>query len=634
MVKAPEEKMSSRIFNSKIMSKNVTKKEKWLGYLLGPAGILLFNAVLGSYLNVYYTDVVKLGGVWKGAFLLIFPVASKIIDAIMNLIMGYIIERTRTKQGKARPWLAVSAPLLTLTGIFLFLVPSGNTTLQVIWVIISYNLFYSFAFTIYNMSHSLMVPLSTRNTTQRGDLSIFSQIANIMVTGVMVSLIFPMIIMPALKVDKNLWLIAMSVIALIALPLTLVEYYYTRERVSEESFGKETVKRIPYKLQLKAIFTDKYMLIIFAYFFVFTFGLLIKNQAYFYYSNYVLGKWNDGITQTIVSLVGGFPVAIGFFFIWPLVKKFGKRTVMLVGFLIYALGSAIGWIFPTNMALTLVGQFIKNIGGIPSAYVFMVLFADSLDHLEWKTGFRSDGVAMSVYLSINTILVGVTMGLFNLALSRNGYVPPPDNAIPGQAIIQTEAAKNAIVFMFVGLEVFTGIISAILLAFLGIEKNIKRKQAIIVKRQKEEAIAEGLEWIEPEIRADMKTKMMEEEEIQIYLEELEVNCRKKGLDYAVEKANYLAMRDVKKQKQIVRETAQIEKEAIKEEILKAKLTTKISKLTPEQLTTYESKKEKTRRRDQRLWEREEKVGALVYAEYVAAIQKAFSKGEHDNGTKK
>ena len=54
------------------MSKNVTKKEKWLGYLLGPAGILLFNAVLGSYLNVYYTDVVKLGGVWKGAFLLIF----------------------------------------------------------------------------------------------------------------------------------------------------------------------------------------------------------------------------------------------------------------------------------------------------------------------------------------------------------------------------------------------------------------------------------------------------------------------------------------------------------------------------------------------------------------------------------
>ena len=79
-------------------------------------------------------------------------------------------------------------------------------------------------------------------------------------------------------------------------------------------------------------------------------------------------------------------------------------------------------------------------------------------------------------------------------------------------------------------------------------KNIKRKQAIIVKRQKEEAIAEGLEWIEPEIRADMKTKMMEEEEIQIYLEELEVNCRKKGLDYAVEKANYLAMRDVKKQK--------------------------------------------------------------------------------------
>ena len=58
---------------SRIASDEVTGKEKWLGYLLGPAGALLLNAVLATYLNVYYTDVLKLGGIWNGAFLVIFP---------------------------------------------------------------------------------------------------------------------------------------------------------------------------------------------------------------------------------------------------------------------------------------------------------------------------------------------------------------------------------------------------------------------------------------------------------------------------------------------------------------------------------------------------------------------------------
>src|SRR5574344_3024041 len=96
------EKLSGRFFNSEVKSRNVTSKEKWIGYLLGPCGALLLNAVLATYLNVYYTDVLKLTTVWGGAFLVVFPLVSKIIDAITNVIMGYIIDRTKTKQGKAR----------------------------------------------------------------------------------------------------------------------------------------------------------------------------------------------------------------------------------------------------------------------------------------------------------------------------------------------------------------------------------------------------------------------------------------------------------------------------------------------------------------------------------------------------
>lgn len=471
-----------RLPASRIRTAEVTKKEKWLGYLFGPAGALLLNAVLASYLNVYYTDVLGLAPLWGGAFLVLFPIISKIIDAVTNLIMGYIIDRTRTKEGKARPWLLLSAPLVTVTGILLFTVPKASMGVQAVWVMVSYNLFYSFAYTIFNMSHNLMVPLSTRNTTQRGSLSVFNQIASIMMSGIIVALIFPMVIMPMLGIDKAKWILTMSILAILALPLTILEYYFTKERVTLEQAEQEQPS-VSFAKQLKAIFTDKYMILIFVYFLVYTAGSSIKNLSLVYFCNYVLGTYNDGITQTLVSALGGIPMGIGIFAVWPLAKKFGKRNVTLAGFIIYAIGSAVCWLFPTNMVIVLVGQFIKNIGGLPCAYVFMAMFADVLDHLEWKVGFRCDGVSMSVYNILAVAMVGICTGIFNGMISGAGYVQPYVDASGNLIAQQSEAVKNVITFGFVGLETITGLVLAGLLIFLTVEKDIDKKQAEIKARQ-------------------------------------------------------------------------------------------------------------------------------------------------------
>lgn len=473
--------LDAKVLQSKVHGDQVKASEKWLGYLIGPAGALLLNAVLATYLNVYYTDVLKLTSVWGGVFLTVFPIISKIVDAITNLVMGYLIDHTHTVQGKARPWLLLSAPLLTITGILLFAVPSASTTVQVIWVMLSYNLFYSFAYTIFNMSHNLMVPLSTRDTTQRGGLSVFNQIATIMMSGILVALIFPMVIMPAIGVDKHKWIILMSVLSIMALPLTLLEYYYTKERVTAETQEK-TTDSVSFKTQLKAIFTDKYMIIIYLYFLIYTFGSSIKNMSLVYFCNYVHGTYNDGKTQTLLSVIGGIPMGIGIFAVWPIAKKIGKRNATLAGFILYSIGSAICWMFSKNLTIMLIGQFIKNIGGLPCAYVFMALFADALDHLEWKTGFRSDGTAMSIYNIIAVTMVGVCQGIFNGVLSRAGYVAP--ELVNGQTIaaIQPEAVQSMITFGFVGLESVTGIVMAILLSFLNVEKGLDKKQQEIRER--------------------------------------------------------------------------------------------------------------------------------------------------------
>ncbi|MCF0112047.1 MAG: MFS transporter [Erysipelotrichaceae bacterium] len=480
-------KISSKLPASRIGKDEVTAKEKWLGYLLGPAGALLFNAVLATYLNVYYTDVLDLTGVWGGAFLVVFPIVSKIIDAVTNVVMGYVIDRTRTKEGKARPWLLLSAPLVTVTGILLFTVPKASLTVQIVWVMVSYNLFYSFAYTIFNMSHGLMVPLSTRNTTERGGLSVFNQIATVMMSGIIVALIFPMVIMPMIGVDQSKWVLLMSVLAILALPLTLLEYFFTKERVTLENQENDKEETIPFAKQLKAIFTDKYMIIIYIYFLISTIGTCIKNVSLVYYCNYVLGTYNDGITQMLVSVIGGIPMGIGIFAVWPLAKKFGKRNVTMWGFVLFALGSAICWISPRNMVVVLIGQFIKNIGGLPCSYVFMALFADVLDHLEWKTGFRADGLSMSVYNIIAVAMVGIAQGIFNGLLANAGYVAPYLDEAGNLIAVQSEAVQSIITFGFVGLEVFTGIILAGLLVFLNVEKDIAKKQEEIKARREKTA---------------------------------------------------------------------------------------------------------------------------------------------------
>jgi len=476
-------KTGFRLPASRVRSENVTPGEKWLGYLVGPAGALLFNAVLATYLNVFYTDVLKLTGIWGGAFLMIFPIVSKVIDAITNIIMGQIIDRTRTKEGKARPWLLLSAVLMAVGGILLFTVPAASETVQIIWVMVSYNLFYSIAYTIYNMSHNLMVPLSTRNTTQRGSLSVFNNISSVMISGIIVALIFPMVIMPMLGANKSLWLLVMSILSILILPLTLVEYFFTKERVTEE--GGNAMETKPIREQLKAVIHDKYWVVIILYYIVYTLGVCFKNSALVYYCNYVLGSYNDGITQMLVSVIGGIPMGIGIFAVWPLAKKFGKRNVTLVGFILYAIGGAVCLIAPKNMVIVLIGQFIKNIGGLPCAYVFMALFADVLDHIEWKHDFRCDGLSTSIYTIISTVCVGVASGVMNLCLARSGYVAPEFIEATGETIgaVQNAATQNVFTFFFLGLEIVTAIILILLLRHLSVEKTIDQEQAEIKARR-------------------------------------------------------------------------------------------------------------------------------------------------------
>ena len=635
---------SKKAFNSTITSKNVTGKEKWLGYLVGPAGALLLNAVLATYLNIYYTDVLKLTHVWGGMFLAIFPIVSKILDAITNVLMGYIIDRTRTRQGKARPWLLLCAPFITLFGIMLFVVPSGNQTVQVIWVMLSYNLFYAFAYTIYNMSHGLMVPLSTRNTLQRGELSVFNQISTIMISGMIVALLFPMVIMPMIGVNKDAWIALMSGLSALAFPFILIEYYFTKERISEESSGKEE-KTIPFKLQLKALITDKYYSLLIIYFLISTVAVVFKNLGLVYYCNYVLGTYNDGITQTLVSAIGGVPMGVGIFLVWPLAKKYGKRNLTMYGLVLCALGSLLCWMFPTNMTIVLIGQIIKNFGTLPSAYVFMALFADCLDHLEWRTGFRSDGIAMSIYSVITVAMTGVCTGVFNQILAKTGYIAPVTlhvfktmsgtaatqmsaeqiakiaNDTAPIAFVQPAAVNQFITIAFLGLEVFTSIAGIVLLSFINVEKTIDKKQVALVAREKAEFARQGKTWLPVEERNALEAAEQEKEAEAAFAEELKAACLKNGKDFETEMQTHMHQLAAKREKLQAKKEIAEAKARMKEAKQAAKLDKRFDSMSETKKAAAIAREEKKHAAVEKLWEKEKAEGSKAYAYFQEQLAK-------------
>lgn len=540
---------SSKIFDSKITSANTQNSERWLGYFLGPCFLyMMYYAVAGSYLTQFYTDVLGITGV----FLTFMPLFSKIFDAVTNIVMGRIIDKTRTKQGKARPWILLSGILIAITGCMLYAVPRASYQVQIIWIIVSYNLFFAFAFTIYNMSHTLMVPLSTRNTKQRDTLALLTSTGTSMLPGLLVTIIMPIMIRAfGVGADsQGTWISMMSILSILAIPATLIEYYFTKERVTEENMDAEgdgPAQTIPFSRQLKACFADKYWLMIMAFWAIYQVFNYLSTNSMLYYCNWVLGNSVDSGTglQVLVNAIGQAPLGIGIIILWPLVRKFGKRWVMQIGFVIGAAGCLVVLLNPGNLGAVLGGMVVKSIGALPT-YVIAAQLAEALDHIEWKNGFRADGFSASVNSILITVAAGVGQSIILGGINGFGYIAPSSTA---EVIAQPDAMKTFFAWCFVGIPMVGYLLGALIMTFYDVESKMPQITADIIARHKAEAEARGEVYISPEEKAAAEQELLEKKAEEKRIEELKEKCAKKGLNFEEEEAKYQAKLAAKKAKE-------------------------------------------------------------------------------------
>lgn len=539
----------SKFFDSKIKSANTQNSERWLGYFFGPCLLYMcYYGIASTYLTQFYTDVLGI----TGMFLTLMPVISKIVDAATNIVMGRIIDNTRTRQGKARPWVLISGVLIAVTGILLYTVPKASYTVKIIWIVVSYNLFFALAFTIYNMSHSLMVPLSTRNTKQRDTLALLNSTGTTMIPGMLVTIVMPLMIRAfGVGADaQGTWITMMSILSVLAIPATLLEYYFTKERVTEDAapVGKGAEEnKISFAQQMKACLNDPYWLIVMGFWLTYQIFNGLSTNGMIYYCNWVLGNSVDSgaAKQVLVNMIGQAPLGIGLVLLWPLVRKFGKRYVMMFGFGIAAVGSLIALLGGSNMGIVLSGLVIKSIGALPS-YVMAAQLAEALDHIEWKNGYRADGFSASVYSIIITVAAGAAQTILLAGISGLGYITPTSAA---DVITQPAALQTFFKWCFVGVPMIGYLIGSLLMIRFDVEEKMPQISADITARHKAEAEARGEVYYSPEEKAAMEQAEQDKIAEAKRIEELKVRCAKKDLNFDEEEAKYQAKLAEKKAKE-------------------------------------------------------------------------------------
>ena len=476
---------STPLTRSAIRSQEVRLPEMLLGYFIGPFGALLSSGIFTSFLNKYFTDVLAL----DEAFLSVLQVASTVLIVAANLIVGQLIERTRCLAGKARPWVLLSALTLSVASVLMFIVPFEGAA-KMVWIAIAYNLYYAVAYPIYNTANSTLIPVSTRNSQQRGALASFTNVAGLGVMGVG-SMVFPILVSQVMKNDQNMWFMVMLGVAIFSALTIFLQYKFTRERVTEEAMtsgGSQEVKAKAASLgeQLGAVTSEKWWWIVILFYLGFQWAGAMKNGSMSYFCEWVIGATGTidwGLAQTVLSVLGAIPMAVAALFVVPLANKFSKRTVCMVGMLAGAAGGVIAGLGSHNFVLVAVGVALKCLGSAPACYLILAMLADVIDHIEFKRGIRTDGLTMSIYSSLMVAATPIMNAVFMAMLNAANYQRP--TGVAG-TIIQTAAVQSTITVGYIWVETIAYVVCAALIFFFTVEKKLPEEQAAIAARHRQE----------------------------------------------------------------------------------------------------------------------------------------------------
>ena len=434
-----------------------------LGYGLGDMACNFIWASVGIFLMYYYTDVIGVSAGVVGTIILV----SRFFDGFTDVAMGVLMDKVRSRHGKARPWLLWLALPFSLVAVMVYSVPEVTPFWQLVYIAVTYNLM-ALLYTAVNIPYGVINSLATQDQYQRSVFNIFRMIFSSMGTLIIGVATIPMV--TAFGGGKEGWQLTFMVFSLCAFCFLLITFYTSRERVEPVDKTRDTV---PAMEGLKALMYNKYWMLVLVLFIFMFVGNSLSQSANVYYAEHILGDTGlVGLLQ-IATIV---PIMLGMLLVAPVIKRYGKRNTMLIGLVIALLGSLLLLLDPTDMTLVLVSRVIRSIGLVPMAGALFALLADTIEYGEWKTGVRTEGLVYSAGSFGSKLGTGLGIALLGWILSLGSYV--------GSAEVQAESAIFAINATYV---YFPIVLYGVLIALLWVYRLDRLYPTIVAELEKRRA---------------------------------------------------------------------------------------------------------------------------------------------------
>lgn len=426
-----------------------------IAYGCGDTACNIVCGMINALLTLFYTDYAGIPIATVGAVMLI----SRVFDGSSDVIMGIIVDKTKSKWGKARPWLLWMAVPYVLCAVAMFTVPQTNATLQFWYILVTYNLCTTVCYTAINVPYGTLSTMMTRSSHERDLLSIVRMA--MAPVGRLIAVTFTMPLVKVFGNTQTAWVKAMILWCVIAFIMLLICFKNCQENVSFEK--KKTNQKVSFGKNVKALIGNPYFWATLILWTITCVHQTLVGAVLPYYCKYIF--LNDSWMYSALYMAEAVTLIAGALLCPLLLRKFSKRNLSLVGCLIAVIAQIVFYINPYSFELAMGTTIVRALGEAPLTAVVFGMMGDVIEYGQWKSHIRQESLVFGAGSMGFKVGVGCTSAAVSALLNASGYI----SSSTGGAV-QPDTAKEMIMAIYKYGTVAIWIVAVIVLVFYQLDK--------------------------------------------------------------------------------------------------------------------------------------------------------------------
>ena len=404
--------------------KTSLRPKHWFGYMFGDWGGCMTFALMASIFSMYCTDVLGINATVMGVLTIIWTIWDAINDPMMGALMDKAFAKKQNKHGKFRPWLLRATPLLAVSAIALWTVPTFLDGIPLLVALFSFKILYEASYTMFNIPMGSLLSAMSTNDSERASLSSARGVGS-MIGNMIPGMAGPVII--GLFGDKTStgYMITGVVCAIVGFVVCLLHYALTEERVVVNEETKADDIKISDILDVVKK-NRAFVALCIHGICICTMQYLAENISMYMYS----AVYNDVTYKTLASALSA-PFMLGSMVFVPFMcKKLGLEKLIRYSLLIG--GAICGVLFGMHLFMEVPPLVHGVILGVGSGFAMVSiqmqwgLVGEAIDYNEMITGKRTEGSIYGTFNLSRRIGQTVGLGISFFALDWIGYNPKLD----------------------------------------------------------------------------------------------------------------------------------------------------------------------------------------------------------------